>query len=75
MDPFVVLVMSVREVRAARVGADCSEPLIDMDPWTKVLLKPAYVDTADEVYFTYSITNESSPVCSSSSTTSPASSS
>jgi len=49
MDPFVVLVMSVREVRAAPVGVDCSEPLIDMDPWTKVLLKPAYVDTADEV--------------------------
>jgi hypothetical protein len=36
---------------------------MDMDPRTKGQLKPAYyVDTADEVYFTYSITNDSSSV-------------
>jgi len=33
-----------------------------MDPRTKGLLVPGYVDTADEVYFTYSITNESASV-------------
>lgn len=36
--------------------------LIDMDPRTKGLLKPGYVATADEVYFTYSITDESASV-------------
>jgi hypothetical protein len=36
---------------------------MDMDPRTKGLLKQVYyVDTADEVYFTYSITNDSSSV-------------
>ena len=53
------------KVRGPRVGADCSDRHMDLR--TKGLLKPAYVDTADEVYFTYSITNESPPVCSSSS--------
>jgi hypothetical protein len=36
--------------------------LIDMDPRTKGLLKPAYVDDDKEVYFTYTITNDSSSV-------------
>ncbi|CAD6273193.1 unnamed protein product [Miscanthus lutarioriparius] len=36
--------------------------LINMDPRTKGLLVPDYMDTADEVYFTYSITNESASV-------------
>ncbi|KAG0516631.1 hypothetical protein BDA96_09G019900 [Sorghum bicolor] len=36
--------------------------LINMDLRTKGLLVPDYVETADEVYFTYSITNESASV-------------